>query len=74
MSKFIMTAIAVILWVLRFTPSVSTFIDEDSIISGYGELDYDFKYPLPRWWIERKYGTTSWGIYLSHLPNKESKS
>ena len=27
--------------------SVSTFIDEDTIILGYGKLDYDFEFPLP---------------------------
>ena len=40
--------------------NVSTFIDEDTIIMGYGELDYDFEYPLPKGIIINEYGTTSW--------------
>jgi hypothetical protein len=45
-------------------PSVSTFIDEDTILLGYGELDYDFEFPLPKNIIIKEYGTTSWNEYF----------
>lgn len=45
-------------------PSVSTFIDEDTIIAGYGELNIDFEFPLSREIIEKEYGTTSWRQYF----------
>ena len=41
-------------------PSISTFIDEDTIIMGYGNLDYDFEFPLPIETIRKIHGTTSW--------------
>lgn len=40
--------------------SVSTFIDEDTIIAGYGKLDIDFEFPLPSYLIVEIYGTQSW--------------
>lgn len=40
--------------------SCSTFIDEDTIVAGYGKLDYDFEFPLPTKLIKEIYGTTSW--------------
>ena len=48
------------------TPSVSTFIDEDTIIMGYGKLDYDFEYPLPPKIITEIYETTSWAQYFEN--------
>jgi hypothetical protein len=27
--------------------SVSSHIDEDTFVAGYGKLDYDFEFPLP---------------------------
>ena len=47
-------------------PFVSTFIDEDSIIMGYGDLNYDFEYPLPDYIIISKYGTTSWSEFFNN--------
>lgn len=44
----------------------STFIDEDTIIVGYGKLDYDFQYPLPPDYIKKIYGTTSWKEWLKN--------
>lgn len=44
--------------------STSSFIDDDTIIAGYGNLDYDFEYPLPKYIIEDIFGTTSWREYL----------
>ncbi len=41
-------------------PSISTFIDEDTIIMGYGKLDYDFEFPLPFETIRQIHKTTSW--------------
>jgi hypothetical protein len=59
-------------------PFVSTFIDEDTIIVGYGKLDYDFEYPLPSNIIKDIYGTTSWdewfklkGLHRYETINKE---
>ena len=43
--------------------SVSEFIDEDTIIAGYGELNIDFEFPLPVVYIKQIYGTTSWNEY-----------
>ena len=56
--------IAVLLWAIRIKPSISTFIDEDTIIMGYGQLRYEFYYPLPNWIVKLKYGTISWNVYL----------
>jgi hypothetical protein len=42
---------------------VSEFIDEDTIIAGYGNLNTDFEFPLPVVYIKQIYGTTSWGEY-----------
>ena len=42
----------------------STSIDEDTIIAGYGELGYDFEYPLSNEIIRKIYGTNSWHEYL----------
>lgn len=44
--------------------SVSTFIDEDTIILGYGNLDYDFEFPLPAYITVKEYGTQSWVEYF----------
>lgn len=46
--------------------SCSTFIDEDTIIAGYGNLDIDFEYPLPPDYIKKIFGTTSWTEYLKN--------
>lgn len=48
--------------------STSTFIDEDTIVAGYGQLDdksnpYDFKFPLPSVYIKHIFGTTSWETF-----------
>lgn len=51
--------------------SVSVFIDEDTIIAGYGHLDYDFEFPLPASYIKEIYKTTSWSEY--HLINKQKE-
>lgn len=45
-------------------PSVSTFIDEDTIILGYGKLDIDFEFPLPAHITVKEYGTQSWAEYF----------
>lgn len=47
--------------------NVSTFIDEDTIVAGYGKLDYDFEFPLPGSVIKEIYGTTSWKQYFINL-------
>lgn len=56
------TIIAVVLyhWGVRLT--VSTFIDEDTITAGYGQLYADgcFQYPLPPNYIRKIYGCTKW--------------
>jgi hypothetical protein len=44
--------------------SSSTFIDEDTIILGYGNLDYDFEFPLPSYITVKEYGTQSWTEYF----------
>lgn len=44
--------------------SVSTFIDEDTIILGYGKSDYDFEFPLPAHITVKEYGTQSWSEYF----------
>lgn len=44
----------------------STSIDEDTILAGYGKLDYDFEFPLPYFLIKMIYGTLSWGEYLKN--------
>lgn len=48
-------------------PGVSTLIDDDTITMGYGDIVYDFEYPLPYEIIIEKYGTTSW---KQHFANK----
>jgi len=53
--------------------SVSTFIDEDTIIAGYGELYHDFEFPLPNDIIRKEYGTTSWSEYNSKNKMKQSQ-
>jgi len=61
MKYFIRGSIAVILYFLKFKYSCSTFIDEESIVAGYGKLIYnDFKYPFPRWLKIKIWGTTKW--------------
>jgi len=62
--------IAVFLYELGIKHSCSTFIDEDTIIAGYGDLNFDFTYPLPKEYIIKIYGTTSW--HSRHLSEKES--
>lgn len=44
--------------------STSCFIDDDTIIAGYGKLDYDFEFPLPVEKIKEIYGTNSWNTYF----------
>lgn len=51
---------------------VSTFIDEDTIIAGYGDLNIDFEFSLPPQIIYKIYGTTSWTEYLTNLKNTKS--
>lgn len=46
--------------------STSCFIDDDTIIAGYGELDYDFEFQLPTIIIKDIYGTTSWSEYFKN--------
>jgi hypothetical protein len=48
-------------------PYISTFIDDDTIIMGYGKLDYDFEYPLPTTTIIKIHGTTSWSKKLTKM-------
>jgi len=53
--------------------SISTFIDEDTIIMGYGgmnEHSYDFKYPLPAIYTIQLYGTLSWTEYFKEENKK----
>lgn len=59
---------------------VSTFIDEDTIIIGYGNLDYDFEFPLPNEIVVKEFGTQSWDRYFRNKGlfnwltiNKETK-
>ena len=40
--------------------SISEFVDEDTIIAGYGSLNTDFEYPLPVIYIKQIFGTLSW--------------
>ena len=45
--------------------SVSVFIDEDTIIAGYGNTqNYDFEFPFPRYLIIEIFGTDSWSELL----------
>lgn len=46
--------------------STSTSIDEDTILAGYGKLDYDFEFPLPPSLIIKEFGTTSWDEYFEN--------
>ena len=52
--------------------SVSVFIDEDTIIAGYGNMEsYDFEFPLPKNLIIEIYGTISWKERLKmHIKNQ----
>jgi hypothetical protein len=50
--------------------NVSTFIDEDSIIAGYGNLNMDFQFPLPVVYIKAIYGTTSWSKHHEETKRK----
>lgn len=52
--------------------NVSTFIDEDTIIAGYGNLDYDFEFPLPASKIREIYGTNSWNKYFKNVETNEN--
>jgi hypothetical protein len=54
-------------------PKISTFIDEDTIIMGYGNLDYDFEFPLPMETIRKIHGTTSWSKLLKMKEAEELK-
>ena len=49
----------------------SIFIDEDTIIAGYGKLDLDFEFPLPTSTIIKLYGTNSWKKRMNQFINKE---
>ena len=60
LANFFYQSVAVVGYYLKFEYRCSTFIDEESIIAGYGKLNYDFKYPFPRWLILKVWGTTSW--------------
>lgn len=54
--------------------SVSTSIDGETILAGYGILDYDFEFPLPNFVIKMEFGTLSWNEYLKIKRNeKENK-
>ena len=54
-----------------FKYSVSTHIDEDSILMGYGELHcWGFEYNLPDYIIKRVYKTTSWSEWSKLLKTK----
>lgn len=46
--------------------STSTSIDEDTILAGYGKLDYDFEFPLPPSLIIKEFGTLSWDEYFEN--------
>lgn len=52
--------------------SVSEFIDEDTIIAGYGSLRVDFEFPLPVTYIKHLFGTTSWAEWHKELKRKTS--
>lgn len=55
-------------------PYISTFIDEDTIIMGYGKLDYDFEFPLPVETVKKIHGTTSWRELMQKgLPIQETQ-
>ena len=54
-------------------PKISTFIDEDTIIMGYGNLDYDFEFPLPMETIRNIHGTTSWSKLLKRKEVEEAR-
>lgn len=62
--------IAILLYLLGIKHSVSTFIDEDTIIAGYGSLNRDFYYPLPTSYVRKIYGTTSWANLLRRDKNE----
>lgn len=61
-------------------PFISTHIDDDTIIMGYGEIhSYDFEFPLPPEIIKEIHGTTSWnqlfinkGYYHYNCKNNET--
>lgn len=58
------TLIALILYWLQFKPNISTGIDEDTILMGYGTLySYGFKYGLPSKIINKHFKTSSWNEY-----------
>ena len=49
-------------------PNVSTSIDDDTILMGYGQLDYaDFEFPLPIEKIIEIHGTTSWSQKFKNM-------
>lgn len=47
--------------------SVSTAIDDDTILAGYGSVGYDdFEFPLPDEKVIELYGTLSWAQYFKN--------
>ena len=46
--------------------SVSKFIDDDTILAGYGDCDLEFEYPLPDSIIFEIFGTKSWREYTKN--------
>lgn len=61
-------------------PWISTSIDEDTIVMGYGKLEFDgFEFPLPDEIVIEINGTLSWnqlfinkGYYHYNVTNKET--
>lgn len=55
-------SIAILLYYLGIKPTISTFIDEDTITAGYGKLDHIgwFEYPLPRRLVKRIMRYNTW--------------
>lgn len=61
------TIIGTLRYLFGEQPSISTFIDEDTITMGYG-VHYgtgDFEYPVHNFFIRMKYGTLSWRKYFN---------
>lgn len=54
--------IAIILYKLGFKPGATTFIDEDTIMMGYGKCHGVgvFEYPLPKKYVKKIMGCTTW--------------
>ena len=67
-------SVAVQLFINNIHYSTSTSIDEDSILAGYGNLDYDFQFPLPTNIIKSIFGTTSWRVHLNNTSDQAIQS